>query len=222
MKPPAFLFDNDGVLVDSSDLHWQAWQKLMEEDSDFHMDKSHFVNSFGKRNDLILKELNLQISEEKRGRLADRKEELFRQLAKENISLIPGIKRFLDSVKKSCIPRIIASSTPIANLEMFVRFTILGSYFDHYLSAEHVEHGKPAPDIFIAAAQQLDFHPADCIVFEDSPAGIASGKAAGSFVVALGTTHARSALSGYDLFFENPEGLDLNEILEAFSTWKNK
>ncbi len=216
----AFLFDNDGVLIDSSELHWQSWVLLMEEEPELKMTHDQFKEGFGKRNDLILQELFPHISKEKHQTWAVRKEELFRKCARGNISLLPGMETFLKAVVEAQIPHIIASSTPKENLELFISSTVLRDYFENYLSAEQVALGKPAPDIFVAAAAHIGFDPADCIVVEDAPAGIASGKAAGAFVVALETTHCKELLSDYDLIYPTPAELNLQEILQAFTLWK--
>lgn len=218
----ALLFDNDGVLIDSSALHWDSWVLLMQEEPSFKIAHDQFIHAFGKRNDLILKELYPTISSIKRQEWALRKEELFRKIARGKISLLKGMELFLQTVLEAGIPHIIASSTPTENLKMYIESTILGTYFEHYLSAETVAHGKPAPDIFIAAAHHLGFDPSDCIVIEDAPAGIESGKRAGCFVVALETTHKKENLTDYDLIYPTPERLDLQEILEAFTFWKKR
>lgn len=214
----AFLFDNDGVLIDSSELHWQAWQLLMKEEPAFSMTHAEFVHGFGKRNDLILKDSASSLPQERHKELAERKEALFRVCARGKVELLSGMEGFLQEVKRADIPRIIASSTPPENLDMFISSTVLGEYFTHYVSAESVPHGKPAPDVFVEAAHQLGFKPSDCIVFEDAPAGIAAGKAAGAFVVAMATTH--NQLEGYDMLYRGPSDLDLREILEAFTLWQ--
>jgi beta-phosphoglucomutase len=221
VKRVAFLFDNDGVLIDSSEFHWLSWQLLMLEVPEFKMDKQAFIKGFGKRNDLILKEVAPHASLETHREWAKRKEELFRECAKGNIQLLPGMEDFLKKVIFLKIPHIIASSTPLENLEMYLSSTVLGNYFDLYLSGEEMEHGKPAPDIFIAAAHRLKFEPQDCVVFEDAPAGIEAGRAAGCFVVALTTTHSKEQLSHYNLIYPSARALDLQEILAAFTLWKN-
>lgn len=222
MRPFGFLFDNDGVLIDSSHFHWQAWQLLMQEDPTLQMDRKYFIHTFGKRNDLILKELVPDASDEMRKKWAKRKEELLRQLVRGKILLLPGMENFLKEVKGAHISRIIASSTPLENLELYIATTVLGTYFEQYLSAEQLAHGKPFPDIFLAAAGALGLPPHDCIVFEDAPAGIQAGKAAGCFVVALATTHSKEQLSGYDMLFESPKELHLASILQAFNEWRKQ
>lgn len=216
----AFLFDNDGVLVDSTEFHWLSWECLMKEHPEFSMSRKDFVHCFGKRNDLILREVMPQLSEREREALALRKEEIFREIAKNKIELLPGMENFLKIVKKEEFARIIASSAPLENLEMFITQTPLKKYFDKYLSAEGVAHGKPAPDIFLAAAAELGFSPKECIVIEDAPAGVVAGRAAGCFVIALGTTHKKQELTQAHLYFPSAEELDLEKILKAFNQWK--
>lgn len=209
-----FLFDNDGVLMDTTAFHWRSWQLLLkEESSDFKMSEQTFLEGFGKRNELILKTVAPHLHE-RHQELADRKEELFRECARGRVELLPGIEDFLKELKRRNIPRIIASSTPVENLEMYLESTPLGDYFDLYISGEDVAHGKPAPDIFLEAAKALSLPPKNCFVIEDAPVGITAGKAAGCQVIALGTTHPKEALDGYDYYYSS--GVELNAFLKIF------
>ncbi len=217
-----FLFDNDGVLIDSSALHWKSWELLMQEDPSFFIDHASFVQGFGKRNDLILKESLPKSLPHQREKWADRKEELFRKIAQGTVELLPGMEQFLEQVKRAHIPRIIASSTPVENLKMYLSSTVLGDYFDQFISAEEVEHGKPAPDVFLAAAKRLKLSPKECVVFEDAPSGIVAGLAAGSFVVAIETTHPKKSLGGAHLIYSSPKELRLEEIIERHRQWLKK
>lgn len=216
----ALLFDNDGVLIDSHAFHWKSWQLLMEEGVPFSMTEEEFATGFGKRNDLILKELVPDSTLEQRSEWAQRKETLFRQCARGKITLLPGMEPFLRKVNAQQIPHIIASSTPVENLEMFLQDTVLGKYFDAFVSAEQVPHGKPAPDVFLEAAKRLGAEPHECIVFEDAPAGITAGRDAGCFVVALETTHGKESLQEAHLIVGEPRDLNLPEILTAFEVWR--
>jgi HAD superfamily hydrolase (TIGR01509 family) len=209
-----FLFDNDGVLIDSQEFHWRAWQWLMKEENRFFMDERQFLEGFGKRNDLIIREMVPGITQEELNRIAKKKEELFRKAAKENIKLLDGTEKFLQSLVAATIPRIIASSTPVENLRMFLHSTVLGKYFDAFVSSEEVPKGKPAPDVFIEAARRLHLLPNQCIVVEDAPVGIRAGKEAGCFVVAVATTHPMESLNEADLIYPTPRDLNLSQILE--------
>ncbi len=214
------LFDNDGVLVDTSALHWLSWQLLMEEEPQFHMSSDEFIEGFGKRNELILKSVVPEM-EKRHLELAARKEELFRKCARGAVTLLPGMEDFLKKLQKSGMPRIIASSTPIKNLEMYIESTVLGIYFDQFVSGEEVAEGKPAPDVFLEAARRIKVPAQQCIVFEDAPVGVTAGKSAGCFVVALGTTHPQNSLKAADLFYPSARELNLDEIIERFQKVNN-
>src|SRR3990167_2060814 len=115
-----FLFDNDGVLLDTTELHWRSWQLLMQEEAHFAMTRAQFTQGFGKTNKLILDETLPSAPAEQKRRWSERKEQLFRELVRaEGVQLIEGMDPFLQQVKEVGIPRIIASSTPAANLELF-------------------------------------------------------------------------------------------------------
>lgn len=217
MKEPGLLFDLDGVLINSGHYHWRAWKRLMEESASFVMDYEGFLATFGKRNEEILAELASDVPMEERVLLGERKEELFREEIDQEIELLEGVDAFLEEVCARDLPRIIASSTSPENLEFFLSKSRLGRYFDAAVSGVEVARGKPAPDIFIEAARRLGIEPGHCIVFEDSPAGLQAGEAAGAFVVALATTHASDQLGPYDMVVASLGQLSLDHLLERFS-----
>lgn len=208
-----FLFDNDGVLIDSQEFHWRAWQELMQKKNNFFLDEKTFLATFGKRNDLILRPIFSQASDKEIDDIAKEKEAIFRSLIKGNIKLLPGMENFLEQLKEKKVPRIIASSTPIANLKLFLSDTILGKYFDHFVSAEEVAHGKPYPDVFLEGAKRINLKPEKCIVIEDAPVGIEAGKRAGCFVIALETTHSKESLTKADLIYKGPSDLNFEKII---------
>lgn len=212
----AFLFDNDGVLIDSKDLHWQAWQMLMDEKNDVFMSEKEFIEGFGKRNDLILKEIFPDLPDVDLQKIAARKEECFRLIARGKVTLLEGMEDFLRSLKREKIPRIIASSTPIENLKMFLESTVLGQYFDAFVSSEEVKEGKPAPDVFLEAARRINMPPEKCIVLEDAPVGIRAGKGAGCFVIGLATTFPQEALYEADIVYPSPKELKLESVKNLF------
>ncbi|MBJ7449775.1 MAG: HAD family phosphatase [Parachlamydiales bacterium] len=217
MKTPSFLFDNDGVLMDSGDLHWEAWKELEKEVPSFSMTHDQFIHSFGKTNDLILSELIPSLSKDERTKLGILKETLFRKVSKGKIQLLPGMEDFLSRLKEKNIPRIIASSAPIDNILFFLEETPLKHYFSQYVSGEEVAHGKPAPDVFLEAAKRLNKDPKECIVLEDSLAGLEAGKKAGCFVIALATSLPAEKLKHYDLIYPSPAYLDYPTILTQWN-----
>lgn len=213
---PGFLFDLDGVLINSKQFHFEAWQDLSLENPFVNISYEKFSKTFGMRNDEILTLCSKLENSSDVHEAGIRKEELFRKHCKQRIKLIDGMQDFLEEVKKTSITRIIASNTPVKNLEFFLKETILGDYFDSFVSGEEVRAGKPSPDVFIEAAHRIGFETKDCIVFEDSPHGLVAGKNAGCMVVALGTTTPEILLKPKDAYFASPKQLNLKQILDLY------
>jgi HAD superfamily hydrolase (TIGR01509 family) len=92
-------------------------------------------------------------------------------------------------------PKCVASSPPPDRIRASLEATGLARFFDHLFSASDVPHGKPAPDLFLSAASQMGVHAADCIVIEDSPAGVTAATAAGMTAIGfVGGSHAGADL----------------------------
>ena len=108
----------------------------------------------------------------------------------------------------------IASSAPRGNLNFIVSRLPFAPPFDCIVSGEEVAHGKPAPDICLAAAKCLERDPLKCVVFEDAPAGIAAGKAAGCRVIAIAAAFPRDQLAQADLVVTS-----FNEVLWSEDRW---
>lgn len=214
---PGFLFDMDGVLVDSSAIHFEAWQLLTHEYPQFAMSYEEFSKTFGMTNDEILAYCYPEGDRDEHTILGTRKEELFRDLCKTKLSLLPGIEAFLEELKLASIPRIIGSNAPVANLNFFLKYTKLGNYFDAFVSGEEVPRGKPSPHVYVEAARRLGLEPTNCIVFEDSPHGLSAGYNAHCFVVALGTTTPLELLNPRHLFVKDTKDLKLDFILEKWN-----
>ncbi len=213
---PAFLFDLDGVLIDSKKFHYEAWAYLSKENPLLTMDFEKFAQTFGMRNEEILNLYLKNATPELVRKAGIRKEELFRECCKDNIQLLHGMQHFLEAIKKANLKRIIASSTPLKNLEFFLRETVLGDYFDFFVSAEEVKWGKPSPDVFLEAAKRLKVDSSDCIVLEDSPHGLVAARHAGCFVVALETTTNERLLHPRDALYKSPKDLNITDLLNKY------
>lgn len=136
---------------------------------------------------------------------------------RNEVSLKEGVKRFLDYIKKLGIPMGIATSSGRELVDAVLTSLKIDSYFSNITTACQVAYGKPAPDIYLKVAEYLQAKPKDCLVFEDVPAGILAGKAAGMTVVAVDDPFSynrreeKEALADYFLesyceFFQGEEG----------------
>lgn len=193
------IFDWDGVVIDSSAQHKRSWELLAAEIGK-PLPDGHFKAGFGKKNQEIIPNL-LRWSDDpvEIARLGDRKEELYRELVRDQgVRVLPGARELLAALREAGIPRSVGSSTPRANLDAIFAATGLGELFDAVVCADDVKIGKPAPDVFLLAAQKLGINPADCIVIEDAHVGIAAAHAAGMKVLAVATTHVMDELTAAD------------------------
>jgi len=195
----AVIFDWDGVVIDSSDLHEQSWELLAKEIGK-PLPAGHFKAGFGKKNQEIIPTI-LRWAEDPQDviRLADRKEELYRKLVREQgVHVLPGARELLSALRDAAIPRAIGSSTPRSNLDAIFASTGLDQFFDAVVSGDDVKNGKPAPDVFLLAAERLSVSPERCVVLEDAHVGIEAAHRAGMKVVAVATTHPIGELTAAD------------------------
>lgn len=133
-----------------------------------------------------------------------------------DLKAIPGIETVLDQLDRAGVRYCVASSgTPEKIRHSLTITNLIERFDDHLFSASQVEHGKPAPDLFLLAATTMGADPADCIVVEDSPAGVRGAKAAGMRV--LGFTGGGHCGPGYaDKLIEADAVLDTMRALAEF------
>lgn len=217
MSEFAAIFDWDGVVIDSSALHERSWELLAEETRRV-LPEGHFLQGFGKKNQLIIPTiLNWTQDLDEIEALSIRKEELYRELVKEQgVTILPGARELLAALKDAGIPRSVGSSTPRVNLDAIFETTGLGDYFDAVVSANDVIHGKPAPDVFLKAASFLGVEPAKCVVFEDALFGIDAAQRAGMKVVGVATTNPPELLTHADAVVPTLAGVDLPMLRRLF------
>ncbi len=183
-QPYAALWDVDGVIIDSAEQHRQAWEALARESGLPYADEV-FWATFGMRNSDSIP-LLFGVHEPARvAALSERKEALYRDLLAREATALPGARELLAALHTAGYRQALGSSAPVANIEAIIRLLDIGQYLEGFISGEHVAHGKPAPDIFLAGAALLGVEPARCVVFEDAPAGVAAARAGGMRCIAV-------------------------------------
>ncbi|MFZ4387780.1 MAG: HAD family hydrolase [Chthoniobacterales bacterium] len=198
-QPWGVLFDWDGVVIDSSSQHERSWELLASE-RNLVLPEGHFKEGFGKKNEVIIPALGWAEAPHLVAELADRKEELYRELvAAEGVLILPGARELLAALKAAGIPCAVGSSTPRGNLDALFAATGLDSCFDKVVCGSDVLHGKPDPEVFLKGASLLGLLPERCIVIEDAFAGIEAARRAGMFVVGVATTNPLEELNVCDL-----------------------
>ena len=151
-------------------------------------------------------------------RLSLRKEELYREVVRDwGIEPLPGVKIWLERLEKAGVPCGIGSSTEAKNVELGLGMLGLGKFFRTAVTAEHVQKGKPAPDVFLEVAKRLEADPSRCVVFEDAPAGVEAGRSAGMRVVGVTTTHPGGHLEQVDREVRQLDELEVEDFASWFS-----
>lgn len=200
LPPFGALFDWDGVIVDSKQLHHAAWDDVARE-LGFAHGPADFARTFGTQNWRAISEILRWTSDPAEiERISLRKEELYRQrLTDAREILVPGVREFLAALAQRGVPCAIVSSTPRLNIDVVIDGVALRRCFRSVISSEDAARGKPDPDCYLLGAQRLGLPPERCVVFEDAPVGIQSGLSAGMRVVGLTTTHPASELEAAQL-----------------------
>ncbi|MDZ4832926.1 MAG: HAD family phosphatase [Candidatus Melainabacteria bacterium] len=194
----ALIFDMDGVLIDSEPMHLEAFKRFF---------KTLNIEYTAEQNALYLGRKDSEISElliEKYGlnmtapELVEKKEEIFRQLILAESSARPGVMQTLKEAVELGINRAVASSATLPTIKLIVNTLKLNQYFHSLSSGDEVKNGKPAPDVFLLAAERMQIAPEHCLVIEDTEAGVQAARAAGMKVVAIpcdATKHQTHALA---------------------------
>jgi HAD superfamily hydrolase (TIGR01509 family) len=217
----AVIFDWDGVVIDSSSLHEESWERLASETGNA-LPPNHFKEGFGKRNAVIIPGiLGWTQDPERIDLLGKRKEELYRELGEvEGIPILPGIRNFLESLKEAAIPCVIGTSTERQNIELAFEQLDLSSFFLGAVCSEDVSEGKPDPEVFLKAASLAKTDPQNCVVIEDSAHGIIAARRGGMKGLGLATTRDEKDLqeAGADLVVNNPSKLSIGLLESLFQS----
>lgn len=211
----AFIFDLDGVLVDTAKYHYQAWKRLASSlGFELSPADNERLKGLSRRDslDIVLAIGGISPGEEERELLAERKNEWYREfLADMDASeLLPGVRDFILRSRKLGLCTAVASASK--NAPAILAATGIDPLFDAIIDGSMAALAKPAPDLFLLAAKSLGRSPEDCLVFEDAAAGVAAARAAGMSVVGVGSP---SVLGAADLVIPGFSGIEPKELLDA-------
>jgi beta-phosphoglucomutase len=213
----AVIWDMDGTLVDTAELHFQAWVVLARELGK-PFTRADFTATFGWRNpDIIPKLFGSHYTDQQIADLGNRKEDLYRKQAKKGVALLPGARALLEGLAAAGFGQGVGSSAPRANLELILQLTDTTQFFSAVISMEDTQRGKPDPEVFLRAAAKLNVPPGRCLVIEDAPAGIKAARAGGMRAIAVTFVphHDPQTLrdAGADLIVPSLEQVPVNAIL---------
>jgi len=222
----AIVFDFNGVLLWDADLQAKSWQALARELRGHEMTEEELATHMhGRPNADVLSYLAARnLAGRELLDLIQRKESLYRHLLLANpgqFVLSPGAQELIDALALGNVPRTIATSSEITNLNFFIQHLRLARWFDvaKIVYDDGSRPGKPAPDVYLAAAENIHAEPGQCIVVEDAVSGLESAYAAGiGCIIGLGGPAVRARLlacKGVELVIESlrdfPRELLLND-----------
>ena len=207
----AFLFDLDGVLTDTSEFHFLAWQRLaLEEGITFTRQNNEALRGVSRRGSLDLLLKGRKVNESQAEEMMDRKNryylELVERMTPEN--LLPGAKEILMELGSLRIKRVIVSSSK--NAPLVIDRLELEPLIDGVVDGNAPARSKPYPDLFLLGAAKFALHPPDCLVVEDAAAGVEAAHAADMCALGLGPVERVGAA---DLVLPSLEGHSAEEIL---------
>jgi len=185
------IFDLDGVLVTTDELHYRAWQQLADEEGiPFDRRINERLRGVSRMDSLaiLLERAGRSYDELERVALAERKNVRYRELLRTltPADVLPGAREMLAELKRRGIRVAVASSSRNART-ILDRVGLTGSLFDAIVDGNDITRSKPDPEVFLLAARRLGLAPAECLVVEDAAAGIEAGRRAGMHVFGIGT-----------------------------------
>ena len=199
----ALVFDLDGVIVDSNRVHAACWREYLGR-CGLQAPENFDLRMFGRRNDDIVRDVfGPDLDPAEVFRHGAEKERMYRQMMRPVLqeNLVPGVAAFLERHRHT--PMAVATNGEQANADFVIDTGGFRQYFRVVIDGHQVERPKPDPEIYLRAAEMLSVPPGDCIVFEDSMAGIEAARASGARVAAIKTTHSAAELPPVDVSIQD-------------------
>jgi HAD superfamily hydrolase (TIGR01509 family) len=209
--PKAVLWDMDGVLADTSQLHFETWERILT-DQGIPFDRQKFHLIYGLKNrDLFPYLAGKTLEPQWIEWIADQKELAFRRALPGHLSLLPGVLDWLQRFNSLGCKQAVASSAPPENVEALVDELGIRQFFDTLVTPGDLP-GKPDPAVFLLAASQLGVPPEYCVVIEDSIPGIEAARRAYMRCIAVTTTNPPEALTQADIIVDTMDQLTVEQL----------
>lgn len=209
----AYIFDLDGVVVDTAKYHYLAWKKLAEE-LGFHFDIKHNERLKGVSRmeslNIVLETGNMQgMPEQRKIELAEQKNDCYLKMIDkiDESEILPGIPEFLNKLRKNGYKIALGSASKSG--KMILEKLKLTELFDQIVDGNIVQNPKPDPEVFLTAAKLMQVPPGECTVVEDASAGVEAAHAGGMRCIGVGDSEV---LSQADIVVANTSELNTIEV----------
>lgn len=208
----AVIFDMDGTIVDTTRLEYDAWDRMFREQGvEFTYDE--YIQVLGAKGSEIVKD-RVNETEDKIEQLLDKKEAYFKEIAgKNDLKLIPHVEKLMQEIKNIPLKMALATGASREKMEFVLKKFHIKHFFDAIVTADDVKNGKPDPEVFLKAAQELKVDPKKCIVMEDASNGAEAAKAAGMTCIAITSTRGKNQLQKADVVVNSYQDLTIQDFL---------
>ncbi len=216
------IFDADGVLVDSEPISLEAFRRTYAE-LGVNVDEEDVEAAIGRTVEsavaMIQERYGVQMNVNE---FWARRQRLYEELVNENgIDAFPGVQELLNELEEEGVPFALASSGRLEKIELNLLAAGLEGRFSTIISGSDVRQGKPAPEIFLLAAQRLFIPPEKCVVIEDSSVGVEAARRAGMPCIAVTNTFPGRVLSAATCVVSSLESVNiavLKRTIESFAS----
>lgn len=216
----AVIFDMDGTLIDNTPYHFKSWQGLYKKYRKGELKKETYYTQISgvPVMETIRRVFGDGRDEAELKQLLTEKEEFYREIYASFVAPVNGLENFLTELKNTGVKMAMASSATVEDIDFILNRIPIRDDFDAIVNSSMVSKPKPDPQIFLKAAERLKMQPENCIVFEDSLAGIKAGNSAGMKVVGITTGHTANELQPVNLVINDYSELSVQKLAALFET----
>jgi len=216
-KDIAVIFDMDGVICHTNPYHSMAFREFFSTRDLAPTDEEFAQHMFGKSNKYILTHfLNRPVEGAEFLAMEEEKEGLFRKIYAPHVDPIAGFMPFINNLNANGVKLGVATSAPLANLELILSKVLVRDLLGSILGSEDVKKHKPDPEVYLKSAANLGLTPDQCVVFEDSFSGVSAGLNAGMKVVGVLTSHTKEELPPCSFYINDYKELSYIDVMRLF------
>ena len=216
-KDIAVIFDMDGVICHTNPYHSMAFREFFSTRDLAPTDEEFAQHMFGKSNKYILTHfLNRPVEGAEFLAMEEEKEGLFRKIYAPHVDPIAGFMPFINNLNANGVKLGVATSAPLANLELILSKVLVRDLLGSILGSEDVKKHKPDPEVYLKSAANLGVTPEQCVVFEDSFSGVSAGLNAGMKVVGVLTSHTKEELPPCSFYINDYKELSYIDVVRLF------
>ncbi len=217
-KISGLIFDLDGTITLTQQFHYQAFSQVFAKHGVTYTEEDDLGKYAGMGSGVIFPTVfadrGISITAEEIKEYSSEKKSIYDRIIRENtIEPVPGVVDFLERMRDRGYRMCIASGNKLESVEFLLNAVGVREYFEFIISGKDIHKPKPAPDVFLLAAEKLGLFPTECVVFEDAVNGLQGAQSAGMSSVGIATRIPEASLrmAGADLVVKDYH--ELSDVL---------